>query len=37
MEKKVFCSCSYIIMSFPAHSDILQHDAEILEKQQQEM
>ena len=37
MEKKVFRSCFYIIMSFPTHSDISQNDTEILEKQWQEM
>ena len=37
MEKKVFRSCFCIIMSFPAHSDISQHNTEILEKQWQEI
>ena len=33
MKKEVFYSCFYIIMSFPTHSDILQNNAKILEKQ----
>jgi len=33
MEKKVFHSCFYIIMSSSTSSDISQNDAEILEKQ----
>jgi len=37
MEKKVCCSCFYIIMSSPTHSDISQNNAKILEKQWQEM
>ena len=34
MEKELFYSCFYIIMSSPISSDILQNNAEILEKQQ---
>ena len=37
MKKEVFYSCFCIIMSSPTHSDISQNDAEILEKQWQEM
>ena len=37
MEKKVFCSCFCIIMSFSTHSDISQNNTEILKMQQQEM
>ena len=37
MEKKVFCSYFYIIISSPVHSDISQDDTEVLEKQWQEM
>jgi len=37
MKREVFCSCFYIAMSSPTHSDISQNNAEILEKQQQEM
>jgi len=37
MEKKVFCSYFYIIMSFSTPSDISQNDAKILEMQWQEM
>jgi len=37
MEKKLFCSCFCIIISSPTPSDISQNDAEILEKQWQEM
>ena len=37
MEKKVFCSCFYIIMSSPTPSNILQNNAEILEKQWHEI
>jgi len=37
MKKEVFCSCFCIIMSSLAHSNISQNNAEILEKQQQEM
>ena len=36
-KKKVFYSCFYIIMSSPTPSDISQNNAEILEKQWQEM
>ena len=37
MKKEFFCSCFYIIMSFPIYSDISQNDAEILKKQWQDM
>ena len=37
MEKKVFRSCFYIIISSSAHSNISQDNAKILEKQQQEI
>ena len=36
-KKEVFHSCFCIIMSSPALSNISQNDAEILEKQRQEM
>ena len=34
MKKEVFCSYFYIVISSPVLSDILQNNAEILEKQQ---
>ena len=37
MKREVFCSCFYIAISSPAHSNISQNDTENLEKQWQEM
>jgi len=37
MKREVFCSCFCIAMSFPAHSNISQNDAEMLEEQCYEM
>ena len=37
MEKKLFYSYFYIIMSFPAPFNILQNDAEVLEKKWQKI
>ena len=36
-KREFFRSCFCIIMSSPTHSDLFQNDAEILEKQWQEM